>query len=206
MMPIDLTHHHHRHHEHGDDDGSAQSHVLLRHPIIRISWNSSHDHHNHEDHKHKNGFFSEKEAAVNARGKRATSSMEGCTDDSTNVNNLEGSTTSISVAMSRAIRACVDCNTTKTPLWRTGPAGPRSLCNACGIRYRKRRRMGLLESGFGGPNAVLKKEKSNQKRFGKRFLWGEEEQAAVLLMALSCGLNEKKMVELASFVNTFYGV
>ncbi|XP_022135613.1 GATA transcription factor 17-like isoform X2 [Momordica charantia] len=34
---------------------------------------------------------------------------------------------------------CVDCKTTKTPLWRGGPAGPKSLCNACGIRFRKRR-------------------------------------------------------------------
>ncbi|XP_050224649.1 GATA transcription factor 23 [Mercurialis annua] len=35
------------------------------------------------------------------------------------------------------IKKCTDCNTTKTPLWRAGPSGPKSLCNACGIRYRK---------------------------------------------------------------------
>ncbi|CAA7408784.1 unnamed protein product [Spirodela intermedia] len=39
-----------------------------------------------------------------------------------------------------AIRVCSDCNTTKTPLWRSGPQGPKSLCNACGIRQRKARR------------------------------------------------------------------
>ncbi|XP_016488017.1 uncharacterized protein LOC107808050 [Nicotiana tabacum] len=38
------------------------------------------------------------------------------------------------------IRVCSDCNTTKTPLWRSGPKGPKSLCNACGIRQRKARR------------------------------------------------------------------
>ncbi|KAK8509079.1 hypothetical protein V6N13_062132 [Hibiscus sabdariffa] len=38
------------------------------------------------------------------------------------------------------IRVCADCNTTKTPLWRSGPRGPKSLCNACGIRQRKARR------------------------------------------------------------------
>ncbi|GAA0174589.1 hypothetical protein LIER_27953 [Lithospermum erythrorhizon] len=37
-------------------------------------------------------------------------------------------------------KTCADCGTTKTPLWRGGPAGPKSLCNACGIRSRKRRR------------------------------------------------------------------
>ncbi|KAF8642226.1 hypothetical protein HU200_067492 [Digitaria exilis] len=40
-------------------------------------------------------------------------------------------------------KACADCHTTKTPLWRGGPEGPKSLCNACGIRYRKRRRQAL---------------------------------------------------------------
>ncbi|XP_044409381.1 protein CYTOKININ-RESPONSIVE GATA TRANSCRIPTION FACTOR 1 [Triticum aestivum] len=38
------------------------------------------------------------------------------------------------------IRVCSDCNTSNTPLWRSGPCGPKSLCNACGIRQRKARR------------------------------------------------------------------
>ncbi|KAF8034099.1 hypothetical protein BT93_C0396 [Corymbia citriodora subsp. variegata] len=38
------------------------------------------------------------------------------------------------------VRVCVDCNTSKTPLWRSGPRGPKTLCNACGIRQRKARR------------------------------------------------------------------
>ncbi|KAG8094568.1 hypothetical protein GUJ93_ZPchr0012g20289 [Zizania palustris] len=44
------------------------------------------------------------------------------------------------------IRVCSDCNTTKTPLWRSGPYGPKSLCNACGIRQRKARRA-MMASG-----------------------------------------------------------
>ncbi|KAJ6928634.1 GATA transcription factor 16-like [Populus alba x Populus x berolinensis] len=44
-------------------------------------------------------------------------------------------------------KACTDCKTTKTPLWRGGPAGPKSLCNACGIRYRKKRSVMRLEKG-----------------------------------------------------------
>ncbi|KAI8055561.1 uncharacterized protein B0P05DRAFT_288157 [Gilbertella persicaria] len=32
---------------------------------------------------------------------------------------------------------CDSCNSTETPEWRRGPLGPRTLCNACGIIWRK---------------------------------------------------------------------
>ncbi|CAL5024293.1 unnamed protein product [Urochloa decumbens] len=32
-------------------------------------------------------------------------------------------------------RRCTHCDSTETPQWRAGPAGPGTLCNACGIRY-----------------------------------------------------------------------
>uniref|UniRef100_A0A1J3E7X1 GATA transcription factor 17 n=1 Tax=Noccaea caerulescens TaxID=107243 RepID=A0A1J3E7X1_NOCCA len=40
-------------------------------------------------------------------------------------------------------KTCVDCGTSRTPLWRGGPAGPKSLCNACGIKSRKKRQAAL---------------------------------------------------------------
>ncbi|XP_020211704.1 GATA transcription factor 17 [Cajanus cajan] len=66
-------------------------------------------------------------------------------------------------------KCCADCKTTKTPLWRGGP----TLCNACGIRYRKKR-------------ACSRKREDVAKKQRWKML-GEEEQAAVSLMALSCG-------------------
>ncbi|XAR49671.1 hypothetical protein NMG60_11032937 [Bertholletia excelsa] len=99
------------------------------------------------------------------------------------------------------VKTCADCGTTKTPLWRGGPAGPKSLCNACGIRSRKRRRALL---GLSKTAPEDKKSKKSATAAVKRKLlevaarrptaaeklrrkMGEEEQAAVLLMALSCG-------------------
>lgn len=41
---------------------------------------------------------------------------------------------------SPVLRTCSVCGTSKTPLWRSGPQGPKSLCNACGIRFKKARR------------------------------------------------------------------
>ncbi|KAK4768248.1 hypothetical protein SAY87_003389 [Trapa incisa] len=127
-------------------------------------------------------------------------------------------------------KSCADCRTTKTPLWRGGPSGPKSLCNACGIRYRKNRAASVIgssptttspdrkrqrppqhpqvaagssDTSKGGlsesvkmslvqlgkdfllqTSAVTKKQRCQRKR--KRDL-GEEELAAVSLMALSCG-------------------
>lgn len=37
------------------------------------------------------------------------------------------------------VKRCTHCQVTKTPQWREGPMGPRTLCNACGVRYRSGR-------------------------------------------------------------------
>ena len=33
-------------------------------------------------------------------------------------------------------KVCANCRTSKTPLWRNGPLGPKTLCNACGVRFK----------------------------------------------------------------------
>ncbi|XP_068653431.1 putative GATA transcription factor 22 [Aristolochia californica] len=143
-----------------------------------------------------------------------------CDDDSTN--NSPGS----------KIRVCSDCNTTKTPLWRSGPQGPKSLCNACGIRQRKARRamaaaaaaakgsLLSVETSMRSTNKVIKEKRSTSdcsSQYKKRCKLGrprsrkkirfdeftislsknsafhqvfpqDEKEAAILLMALSCGL------------------
>ncbi|KAE9451823.1 hypothetical protein C3L33_16276, partial [Rhododendron williamsianum] len=63
------------------------------------------------------------------------------------------------------IKTCVDCGTSKTPLWRGGPSGPKRKLLALGKEAMWRR--------------------STVEKLRRKL--GEEEQAAVLLMALSCG-------------------
>ncbi|KAK1397612.1 GATA transcription factor 9 [Heracleum sosnowskyi] len=36
-------------------------------------------------------------------------------------------------------RRCSHCLSQKTPQWRSGPSGPKTLCNACGVRYKSGR-------------------------------------------------------------------
>ncbi|KAJ6329079.1 hypothetical protein OIU77_010702 [Salix suchowensis] len=64
-------------------------------------------------------------------------------------------------------RRCMDCQTTRTPCWRGGPAGPRTLCNACGIRQRKKRRAVLgLDKGVakGSKKKIAKTSNSSTPR------------------------------------------
>ncbi|KAE8683257.1 hypothetical protein F3Y22_tig00111213pilonHSYRG00601 [Hibiscus syriacus] len=39
----------------------------------------------------------------------------------------------------QAVRKCMHCEITKTPQWRAGPMGPKTLCNACGVRFKSGR-------------------------------------------------------------------
>ncbi|XP_074578952.1 GATA transcription factor 16-like [Curcuma longa] len=113
-----------------------------------------------------------------------------------------------------SIRACSNCSTTKTPLWRSGPHGPKSLCNACGIRQRKVRRAMEAAAAAAAVCRVTKEEKSCNTSvdhsivpFKKRCKFSssskqkklfvdeavvvplkDERDAAILLMGLSCGL------------------
>ncbi|XP_020259432.1 GATA transcription factor 9-like, partial [Asparagus officinalis] len=41
--------------------------------------------------------------------------------------------------VSDGVRRCLHCGSDKTPQWRMGPMGPKTLCNACGVRYKSGR-------------------------------------------------------------------
>jgi len=49
-------------------------------------------------------------------------------------------------------RFCEFCNSSNTPTWRRGPAGKGSLCNACGIKWRLRKRSKKNEKGSPPPS------------------------------------------------------
>ncbi|KAL0459290.1 UNVERIFIED_CONTAM: Cutinasepalindrome-binding protein [Sesamum latifolium] len=34
-------------------------------------------------------------------------------------------------------KVCRECGAVNTPLWRKGPEGPQTLCNACGLRHAR---------------------------------------------------------------------
>ncbi|CAN7125487.1 unnamed protein product, partial [Brassica rapa subsp. narinosa] len=89
----------------------------------------------------------------------------------------------------KRVRCCSDCKTTKTPMWRGGPSGPKSLCNACGIRFKRQRRSDLLgihrQKAHKKINTSILSSKVCMS-FKKRKSLKEEEQAALCLLLLSC--------------------
>ncbi|XWS45506.1 hypothetical protein CRYUN_Cryun15aG0142000 [Craigia yunnanensis] len=48
-------------------------------------------------------------------------------------------TDSTSGNVTQLTRRCRHCGVTKTPQWRAGPMGPKTLCNACGVRFKSGR-------------------------------------------------------------------
>lgn len=45
---------------------------------------------------------------------------------------------------------CTDCGTLESPEWRKGPSGPKTLCNACGLRWAKKEKKEKQRSAQGG--------------------------------------------------------
>lgn len=45
---------------------------------------------------------------------------------------------------------CTDCGTLESPEWRKGPSGPKTLCNACGLRWAKKEKKKIATHGGGG--------------------------------------------------------
>ncbi|KAK4534808.1 hypothetical protein CDCA_CDCA03G0833 [Cyanidium caldarium] len=49
---------------------------------------------------------------------------------------------------------CVSCSTTDTPLWRAGPTGAKTLCNACGVKWKKGKLSFVLDGVTHGVSAL----------------------------------------------------
>lgn len=60
-------------------------------------------------------------------------------------------------------RRCLHCATDKTPQWRTGPLGPKTLCNACGVRYKSGRLVPEYRPAS-SPTFVLTKHSNSHRK------------------------------------------
>lgn len=72
---------------------------------------------------------------------------------------FEASSPAVSVSAAPG-RSCAHCRTQKTPLWRNGPFGPKTLCNACGVRFK----LGKLTVNANGTSLVPSQTAVARKR------------------------------------------
>ncbi|KAK1035941.1 white collar 2 type of transcription factor, partial [Friedmanniomyces endolithicus] len=49
---------------------------------------------------------------------------------------------------------CANCGALDSPEWRRGPKGPKTLCNACGLRWAKKEKKRSGDDGLGIVRAV----------------------------------------------------
>ena len=71
-------------------------------------------------------------------GSSAKRRRKGEANGAIQVNPRPMATDSIITASGKKMkRGCLNCGQQKTPQWRMGPEGPKTLCNACGVRFRK---------------------------------------------------------------------
>ncbi|CAE6244330.1 unnamed protein product [Arabidopsis arenosa] len=164
---------------------------------------SNNNNHKESDHyplNHKTNFDEDHDDDLNFKKVLTRTTTAATTENRYNTINENGYGNNNGV-----IRVCSDCNTTKTPLWRSGPRGPKSLCNACGIRQRKARRAAMAAAAAAGDQEVavesrmqqlpLKKKLQNKK---KRSNGGEKYNLSppVVAKAKKCKIKEEDEVDM----------
>ncbi|MCO5600979.1 hypothetical protein L7F22_055096 [Adiantum nelumboides] len=96
-------------------------------------------------------------------------SRPACYRTSPNVEPVQGSSPAGHVAgrsnSGGYSRTCTLCGTSKTPLWRSGPMGAKSLCNACGIRSKKAKKVeaSLNDDERTATNFIQKKSSASKQ-------------------------------------------
>lgn len=78
-------------------------------------------------------FDSKKTSAAKRKRERKFPQKSNAMKDARNTNGRPND------ALDAVVKKCTHCEVTKTPQWREGPMGPKTLCNACGVRYRSGR-------------------------------------------------------------------
>ncbi|KAL6996438.1 hypothetical protein U1Q18_006568 [Sarracenia purpurea var. burkii] len=78
------------------------------------------------------------------------------------------------------VRKCLHCASEKTPQWRTGPMGPKTLCNACGVRYKSGRLVPEYRPASSPTFVSAKHSNSHRKvlelRRQKEIQWQQHQQ------------------------------
>ncbi|KAJ0261543.1 GATA transcription factor 21 [Hirschfeldia incana] len=171
---------------------------LIKNAITNNKQSTDHASNNNNDHKEDHHTLNQKTSFGKDHDDDRKKVSPSTTTDVTMENRYDTITENGYSNNNGVIRVCSDCNTIKTPLWRSGPRGPKSLCNACGIRQRKARRAAMAAATATGNQEVVaarmqhlpvKKKLQNKK---KRSNGGDKYNITLAVVANTkkCKINE----------------
>ncbi|XP_075494340.1 GATA transcription factor 9-like [Primulina tabacum] len=86
-------------------------------------------------------------------------------------------------------RKCLHCASEKTPQWRTGPMGPKTLCNACGVRFKSGRLVPEYRPAASPTFVTTKHSNSHRKVIELRRqkdLQKQQQQVSILNVSNGC--------------------
>lgn len=88
-------------------------------------------------------------------------------------------------------RRCSHCLVQKTPQWRAGPLGPKTLCNACGVRFKSGRLVPEYRPAI-SPTFLSEVHSNSHRKILEMRRQKEEEQQRPELTSQTCssGANE----------------
>uniref|UniRef100_A0A7N0UBA6 GATA-type domain-containing protein n=1 Tax=Kalanchoe fedtschenkoi TaxID=63787 RepID=A0A7N0UBA6_KALFE len=87
-------------------------------------------------------------------------------------------------------RRCANCDATSTPLWRNGPKGPKSLCNACGIRYKKEERRASAAASNGSGASAMESQYASSEHYYSNQSYTHHHQSQKMNCLFPAGANE----------------
>ncbi|KAI9259436.1 hypothetical protein BDA99DRAFT_92887 [Phascolomyces articulosus] len=147
----------HRHHPHhpqeqrnyyqkfidacSSDDASFDKDDMLVDPMPKNSYSNGTNTKNNHSSRHPTSPRSAPTSSNNNNHSSSNKSAKNNTtnsSNSSNSNNNNGNTTSKGRNNSNggAVKKCLYCGSKSTPMWRRGPQGAGTLCNACGVKWK----------------------------------------------------------------------
>ncbi|KAG8371316.1 hypothetical protein BUALT_Bualt13G0075000 [Buddleja alternifolia] len=88
----------------------------------------------------RSSFFATSKMAYDSKKNKERRMELSMKDSSRKAKSVFGESDSVfELQNASATKKCTHCQVTKTPQWREGPLGPKTLCNACGVRHRSGR-------------------------------------------------------------------
>lgn len=101
---------------------------------------------------------------------------------------------------------CCQCGATQTPQWREGPQGPKTLCNACGVKWYRQAKRSRKGGGHAGARVLHQRQQQAHTTKSNRVVGDSGDELTVTYCVMS-DISEDSEEQLAALnLLSFAGV